>query len=169
MIRARFVVLGIGIAVLAAACASKTASTGSGSGGSSGAATVDVRQVPGTGAVLTDAAGMSLYSPAQEANGTIMCTAACTQIWIPLRAPASGAPTASPDVSGTLAVLHRPDRIDQVTLDGAPLYTFVQDTAAGQVNGNGASDSFGGTSFTWKVETVGAPAPMPTSPGSHGY
>jgi predicted lipoprotein with Yx(FWY)xxD motif len=170
MVRTRFVVLGIGIALVAAACGTKAANTGSGSG-SSGSATVDVRTVAGVGSVLTDAGGMSLYSPTQEANGTIMCTGACTQVWIPLKAPASGSPTAAPDVSGTVAVVHRPDGIDQVTLNGAPLYTFVQDTAAGQVNGNGASDNFGGTSFTWRVETSGGPAPISTSPssGGHGY
>ena len=42
----------------------------------------------------------------------------------------------------------------QVTFGGKPLYTFVQDSP-GQVTGNGVTDSFGGTSFTWTVASTG--------------
>jgi hypothetical protein len=54
----------------------------------------------------------------------------------------------------------------QVTFGGKPLYTFVQDTP-GQATGNGAMDSFGGTSFTWTAATTSAPASAgATSTGS---
>ena len=42
----------------------------------------------------------------------------------------------------------------QVTFGGKPLYTFVQDSS-GQVTGNGVTDNFGGTSFTWTVASTG--------------
>jgi hypothetical protein len=41
-----------------------------------------------------------------------------------------------------------------VTWGGKPLYTFVQDSP-GQVTGNGFSDQFNGTSFTWTVASTG--------------
>ena len=53
-----------------------------------------------------------------------------------------------------------------MALDGAPLYRFYQDTAAGEVNGNGIMDAFGTASFTWHLETGGAPVKgTPAVPG----
>jgi Secreted repeat of unknown function len=37
----------------------------------------------------------------------------------------------------------------QLTLDGAPLYTFTLDKAPGEVTGDDLTDSFGGVEFTW--------------------
>jgi predicted lipoprotein with Yx(FWY)xxD motif len=109
--------------------------------------------VDGAGTVLVDASGDALYSSSQEANGVIRCTGSCAQIWEPVTA--SGAPTGSADVTGKLGTVKRPDGPEQVTLDGAPLYTFAEDSP-GQVNGDGFRDTFGGKDFTWHVITVGA-------------
>jgi predicted lipoprotein with Yx(FWY)xxD motif len=151
---------------------STTASAGSSAGGE----TVSVATVSGTGAVLVDASGMALYSPDQEAGGTIKCTGSCEAIWKPLTVSGSAKPTASADVSGTLATVNRPDGSEQVTLDGAPLYTFSEDGGAGQVTGDGVSDSFGGQSFTWHVVTASGAAGAGTtsttsssSSGGYGY
>ena len=40
-----------------------------------------------------DQSGMALYTPAQEANGKVLCTDACEAFWKPL-VPGSGTPTA---------------------------------------------------------------------------
>ena len=48
-----------------------------------------------------------------------------------------------------------PDGDQQVTLDGKPLYTFAQD-GTGEATGDGVTDSFGGTSFTWTVASAGS-------------
>ena len=45
---------------------------------------------------------------------------------------------------GSVGDITRPDGSSQVTLNGAPLYRFYQDTAADTANGNGIRDSFGG-------------------------
>ena len=170
MKRARMAVLGIAIAVAAAACGGAAAGSGgaSSTAASAKSATVSVRSVPGVGSVLTDSQGRTLYSPAQEANGKILCTGACTSIWIPLTLAGNGAPTAAAGVSGSVGSLARPDGITQVTFDGAPLYTFFQDTAPGQVNGNGQQDSFGGMSFTWHAETASGAAAGMAGTGSTG-
>jgi predicted lipoprotein with Yx(FWY)xxD motif len=176
MIRGSIVAVGLGFALLAAACSSATTTSSTAAGSTAAGSTSDtvsVRQVPGVGSVYTDANGMALYTPAQEATGKISCVGACTSIWIPLSAPSSGSATESPDVHGTVGVIKRPDGSSQVTLNGAPLYRFYQDTAAGTANGNGISDSFGSASFTWHVAAPdsatsanAANSPSPATPAS---
>jgi predicted lipoprotein with Yx(FWY)xxD motif len=92
--------------------------------------------------------------------------------WVPLTAP--GQPSSSDgDVQSKLGTVKRDDGTTQVTFGGLPLYTFVDDSA-GQVTGNGESDSFGGTSFTWTVASTGggssaaAPSDSSSSGGSSG-
>jgi len=159
-------------AVILAACGS------SGSGGSSGspatasngaATTVVVKSVGGVGNVLVDSSGRALYSPDQEANGTILCTGACTSFWMPLTA--DGTPTAATGVA-QLGVIDRPDGTKQVTAAGKPLYTFTEDSP-GEVKGNGFSDAFGSQHFTWHAVLASGTAAggATTSPGatSSGY
>jgi predicted lipoprotein with Yx(FWY)xxD motif len=117
--------------------------------GSGGNETVSVAMIGDAGSVLVDSGGRALYSPAQEANGKILCTGSCEAIWKPLTAP-GGTPSASTDVSGELGTVKRPGGDEQVTLDGAPLYTFTQE-GANEVTGDGLADSFGGQDFTWHV------------------
>ena len=147
-------VVSLVIAALAlSACGSNGDSTTATAAAGTGGETVMTASVDGAGTVLVDADGDALYSPSQEANGMIHCTGSCEQIWTPVSA--SGAPTGSADVTGKLGTVKRPDGAEQVTLDGAPLYTFAEDSP-GQVNGDRVQDSFGGTNFTWHVITVGA-------------
>jgi predicted lipoprotein with Yx(FWY)xxD motif len=165
----RIFALAVGIAFAAAACGGSGGSTTKPAAGSDGT-TISVAQVPGVGNVYTDANGMALYTPEQEADGTIACTGSCTSIWIPLKPPASGSPTKAPQVQGTIGVIDRPDGTSQVTLDGAPLYRFVQDTAARTVNGNGVTDMFDGHTFTWHVDASGDVSSNTASgSGSNGY
>jgi predicted lipoprotein with Yx(FWY)xxD motif len=105
---------------------------------------------------LVDSTGAALYSSDQEKSGTVMCTGACTKIWLPLAAPGSGQPTAGDGVSGKLATVKRPDGARQVTLDGRPLYRFAEDTDKGKATGDNVSDSFGGQKFTWHAEGDGS-------------
>jgi predicted lipoprotein with Yx(FWY)xxD motif len=102
--------------------------------------------------LLVDSTGAALYSSDQEKSGTVMCTGGCTQIWLPLKAPSSGQPTAGDGVSGKLGTVKRPDGARQVTLDGRPLYRFAEDTDKGKATGDNVSDSFGGQKFTWHAE-----------------
>lgn len=160
MSTARIAVAAVTVAAIAAVAAgcgssgsgSSTSTTASGSGMKTSAATVATKQVSGVGSVLVTSNGMALYTPVQEANGMIHCTGSCTAIWVPLT-PGASKVTASGN-AGTLAVLRRPDGTKQVTVDGKPVYTFAEDSP-GQVNGNGASDSFNGQSFTWHAVLAG--------------
>ena len=167
MIKASILAVGIGFALLAAACSSTTSTSTPAAAATSD--TVTVHQVSGVGDVYTDANGMALYTPEQEASGKISCVGPCTSIWIPLAAPASGTATESPDVHGKVGVITRPDGSKQVTLNGAPLYRFYQDTTSGTVNGNGVSDSFGGVDLTWHVAAPQATTTTNTGSSHSGY
>jgi predicted lipoprotein with Yx(FWY)xxD motif len=115
--------------------------------------TVSVESVDGVGDVLVDASGAALYASEQEADGSIVCTGACTTIWKPLTLQGTGDPTGEARLSSPLDVVRRPDGGRQVTFDGRPLYRFDLDGSPGTVTGNGFTDSFDGREFTWHVAT----------------
>ena len=118
---------------------------------SSGSDTVSTKSVSGVGTVLVDSKGDVLYTNDQDTASKMACTSACQSIWPPLTA--SGQPTSSDSaLQAKLAVAN-----GQVTYNGMPVYTFVQDSP-GQATGNGVTDSFGGTSFTWTAVMSGGSA-----------
>ena len=143
-------------------------SVGTGSGGGM-PATVSAKSVNGVGTVIVDGSGFALYSPDQEASGTIMCVGACTTLWPPVTVAAGATPTAGSGVTGTLGVVKRPDGSEQVTINKRPLYRFVRDSSPGDANGNNVSDSFGSQSFTWHAMTAsGQPATSSGRGGGYG-
>jgi predicted lipoprotein with Yx(FWY)xxD motif len=147
------------LALALAACGgsdnSSTTSAASGSSTAAGGDTVTTMSIGGAGNVLVDSQGAALYTNDMDQGSKIACSDACTAIWVPLAAPAGGQPTSSDSsVQDKLGTVKRPDGTTQVTFDGKPLYSFVQDSS-GQVTGDGVSDSFGGTGFTWTVATGG--------------
>jgi predicted lipoprotein with Yx(FWY)xxD motif len=112
------------------------------------------------GTILVTSTGMTLYMNSGDSTTTSVCTSACTPIWPPLTT--SGGPKARSDVKASLlGTLTRPDGSKQVTYNGHPLYTFVNDAAAGQVNGEGIVH-FGGNWYV--VNTSGQPVTSPVSP-----
>jgi predicted lipoprotein with Yx(FWY)xxD motif len=110
------------------------------------------------GAVLVDAQGLTLYHLSGEQNGHFICaSSACTQVWHPLSA-SSGTPTGK---VGSLGTVKRPDGTEQVTYKGTPLYTFTQDHAAGEANGQGVKDV-----GTWSAIKVGAAGATESAPAA---
>ena len=153
--RASRLLAGVAVAaLLLAACGGGgDDSSGDASASQSGNEVVAVASIGDAGAVLVDADGAALYTADQEADGKVRCTASCAETWLPLTVP-DDAELAAADVPGTLATLKRPDGADQVTSDGAPLYTFADDGGPGRVTGDGLSDRFGGELFSWNVTSV---------------
>ena len=113
--------------------------------------------------VLVNAQGMTLYHLSGEEGGKFICTSsACVQVWHPLTVTTASTPTGSV----ALATVKRPDGSVQVTYKGEPLYTFAQDTAPGQANGQGIKDV--GTWSAVVLEAGGATTTTPSgSEGSH--
>jgi predicted lipoprotein with Yx(FWY)xxD motif len=127
-----------------------------------GGQTVSTKSVSGVGTVLVDSSGQALYTNNRDSGMNVACTASCNAIWVPLMAPSGGQPNSSYQaVQSKLGAL----KSGQVTFGGKPLYTFVQDSP-GQVTGNGVTDNFGGTSFTWTVASTGKVTAGSTSTGS---
>lgn len=147
------------VVVLVAALA-----VGMGVAGGQQAATVQVATNATYGPILVDSQGRTLYILTSEKNGTLACTSTtCLGIWPPLTVAAGATPTAGAGVTGTLAVLTRPDGTRQATYNTYPLYYFKGDTAAGQTKGQGLMLGSG----TWEVVKVasvsGATTPAATS------
>jgi len=164
----------VAVVLTVAACGSKsTAATvpSPTTASSSASTTVAVKQISGLGSVLVTSAGLPLYANEQDTSGST-CNGSCTAIWKPLTV--TGTPTES-GVSGKLGVISRTDGSKQVTVNGKPVYTFVEDQP-GQVTGNGAHDQFGNQKFTWHVvlssgqmaSSSGSSSGAPSS-GTSGY
>jgi predicted lipoprotein with Yx(FWY)xxD motif len=130
-----------------------------------------VEAIDGVGDVLVDSAGAALYTADQEMDGKVRCTRSCADIWLPLTLSGSGDPTGPDDVAGELGVAERPGGARQLTFDGQPLYRFADDPMAGQVTGDGLSDTFDGRLFSWQVATAAGGSgegAQPPSPGPYG-
>ncbi len=177
----------LGIAVLAAlalgaaACSSSPSkgttndhpgTSGFASPASAAADTVKMASTPGFGNVLVDSAGMALYTygPDKGRNGVSNCSGSCAQAWPPLTVPAGTTPTRGTGVTGTVSVVKQVNGAYQVTYDGLPLYTFVQDSAPDQVTGNNVAGfsvakpaSYGSSSAASSTPTTSAGS------GGNGY
>jgi predicted lipoprotein with Yx(FWY)xxD motif len=104
--------------------------------------TVDEHTISGLGSVLTDSAGRTLYMFAPDKQKSVTCTsAACVKAWPPLTA--SGSPKAGSGVKSSLLGTIKDGSSTVVTYNHWPLYTFVDDTKAGEAKGQGVS-GFGG-------------------------
>jgi predicted lipoprotein with Yx(FWY)xxD motif len=85
---------------------------------------------PGT--ILVDAAGKTLYAFANDQGTTSACTGGCASIWPALMA--TGTPTAG---SGVDASKLSAASTGQVVYNGHLLYTYANDSAPGDTNGQG--------------------------------
>jgi predicted lipoprotein with Yx(FWY)xxD motif len=88
--------------------------------------------------VLVNSQGMTLYALSGEQGGKFICSnSACEGVWHPLTVSSGSTPTGT---VSSLSVVKRPNGTTQVTYKGLPLYTFAQDHAAGEANGQGVKD-----------------------------
>ena len=86
------------------------------------------------GKALVDAKGMTLYTFDRDAAGKSNCNGQCAQNWPPLMAAADAT------ASGDWSVVTRDDGAKQWAYKGKPLYTWVKDTQAGEVTGDGVNN-----------------------------
>lgn len=89
-------------------------------------------------AVLTDAEGLTLYYFRNDADGTSVCNAPCSDTWPPV--PADAQIDTSALQLARLGSTTRDDGTGQLTYARRPLYTYVDDAAPGDVNGQGVGD-----------------------------
>jgi len=144
-----FVALGAAAVIALAACggsssSSSKKSTTTTSKGAAAAAVVKTANSSTLGTIVVDSTGKTVYT---LTNGSqqVACSGACLQVW-----PAVSLPAGTTKATGT-GVKNVAAMGTQITISGAPVYTFSGDTAAGSTNGEGIT-SFGGT---WHVVKVG--------------
>jgi predicted lipoprotein with Yx(FWY)xxD motif len=102
--------------------------------------------------VLVNSKGMPIYLLTGDSKSHPKCTGAqCLSAW-PAVTSKSMKPTLGKGVKGKVAVWHHKG-INQVTLNGHPLYTYAADSA-GSASGQGLK-SFGGT--WWLLTASGSP------------
>ena len=88
--------------------------------------------------VLTNSAGMTLYTFDKDSAGKSACNGGCAASWPPLMA------TATDKASGDYTIVTRDDGAKQWAYKGKPLYLWVKDTKPGEKSGDGV----GGV---WKI------------------
>jgi predicted lipoprotein with Yx(FWY)xxD motif len=149
-----------GGAVLLAACGSsgtpsasgttKAANASSTTPAAAGSVVISTRSTS-HGTVLVNAKGRTLYWFAIDTPTTSKCTGSCATYWPPV----IGKPTAAAGTSlmHALGSITRSNGQIQATYDGHPLYTYIGDTAAGDVKGNGKNLSGG---LWWAATPSGA-------------
>ena len=123
-------------------------------------ADVRIEMTDEMGPVLADARGHTLYTwRGDRRPGQSNCTStrynhangagsmsyeipesnlrpSCVQIWPPLVAAADAKPV------GSWSIINRDDGIRQWAIEGKPLYTFVQDSQPGEINGAASDGRF---------------------------
>lgn len=132
--------------------------------------------------ILVNAQGMALYLFTLDKHNKSVCTGECAEYWPPALVPkGTTVAPALAGIRGTFGVSTRAGGQRQLTYDGAPLYTFVEDKKPGEMTGQGAQ---GGTWWVVVVDTASAvpgasappastsaptPTPVPSSGGYGGY
>jgi len=89
------------------------------------------------GTIVVDGKGMTAYYFLKDTkgSGTSACSGDCAAAW-----PAITTTNATPTVTGVTAevgTIPATDGALQITIDGRPIYTFAQDSAPGDVKGQG--------------------------------
>ncbi len=110
--------------------------------------------------LLVDAKGLPVYLLTGDSAMHSLCSGSCLTYW-PAVTTSSKKPTLGAGVSGKVGVWHHKG-INQVTLNGHPLYTYAQDSK-GAALGEGLK-SFGGV---WEVMSASG-SPMAKSKSSTG-
>ena len=144
-------------ALLLAGCGSTSPtarSTPTPTGSNAAASAAQVSTTSGSlGVFLVDGRNRTLYAFDADPQGSSGCYDACATAWPPLTT--TGDPTAAGDATTKkLSTATRTDGTTQVLYGGHPLYTFAQDSAAGQTTGQGLTQQGG---MWWVVGVDGTP------------
>ena len=83
-----------------------------------------------SGGMLTNGAGMTLYTFDNDAGGKSACNGPCAANWPPLMAAADA------KASGDWTIITRDDGAKQWAYKGKPLYLWSKDTKAGDKTGD---------------------------------
>lgn len=152
--RPQLLVAAVAASALLAACGSSDGKSSSSTSSrsaprSSGSASATVKTASNSRlgkTILVNGQGMTLYRLSGETSAKFICASSCVAIWHPATV-ASGTKPSGPVAS--LSVVKRPEGAEQIAYKGMPLYTFAEDKAPGEANGQGIKDV-----GTWSVVAV---------------
>src|SRR3954471_3984306 len=121
------------------------------------------------GKIVVDSKGRTLYAFGHDLKNKSRCSGACATNWPPALSPAK--PKVGAGISkAKLRVIKRSDGGRQLSYAGHPLYRYIGDSKAGDVNGQGLN-FFGGV---WNVMSGGGkvvtqtPQSQSSTPSSGG-
>jgi predicted lipoprotein with Yx(FWY)xxD motif len=89
------------------------------------------------GKYMTGEDGKTLYTFKNDTAGKSACSGSCATNWPAFTLDDGEKAVGGDGASGAIATIKRDDGKDQVTYNGAPLYYFAGDSAAGDTNGQG--------------------------------
>jgi predicted lipoprotein with Yx(FWY)xxD motif len=135
--------IGVGVLGVGAAMAATTAAHSSNG-------TVNITKSAKYGMVLVSSTGRTLYRFTPDSKNKNTCKGQCATYWPAYMAKGSAKPTAGTGTSSALIGTIKHGKGLQVTYGGFPLYTYVGDTKAGQMNGEGKDKTW------YVVSTKGA-------------
>lgn len=92
------------------------------------------------GAVLTDSAGMTLYFFSRDAAGSSACAGNCRSMW-PVYYSSHAAESEGIE-SGDIGTITLIDGTLQTTYKGWPLYFYANDSAPGEIEGDGVGGNW---------------------------
>ena len=89
--------------------------------------------------ILTDSRGFTLYFYIPDTPTQTTCAGVCARNWPPLLAAASDQTLSADPLPGKFTIQHTENR-NQVEYNKHLLYTYIGDTAPGQMTGNGVDE-----------------------------
>lgn len=119
------------------------------------AATLSSMAHAGNDNILTDKAGMTLYTFDKDSKNTSVCYDGCASKWPPYTAKADAKAKKK-----NWGIITRKDGTQQWTYNKKPLYTWVGDAKSGDTNGDG----LGGV---WHVAKTNKKANKESAKNSH--
>jgi len=108
------------------------------SAGMTAAVKISTRKLPKVGTVLVNSKGRTLYMFVPDKRKKVTCVRTCAAAWPPVKLPKGSKAVAVGKVKAALLGSDKdPAGGRVVTYNKWPLYTFVNDSAAGQAKGEG--------------------------------
>jgi predicted lipoprotein with Yx(FWY)xxD motif len=147
-----------------AACGSSSPSTSSAPAAQAGSGSGIKTASTSVGTILVSPAGKAIYWFAIDTPTKSNCTGSCLTYWPPVKGPVTAA--AGVSLPGTFGTIKGAGGTTQATYMGHPLYTYVGDSSAGQVSGNGKNLSGG---LWWAMTPSGSKPSGGAAPTSGGY
>jgi predicted lipoprotein with Yx(FWY)xxD motif len=152
------------IAVTAGVLASSPSNAGPAKPAAS--ANVITTRSTGSGPILVDGKGRTVYLFAQDTGTTPTCTSTCSGYWPPVPATAT-AKTAGGATATDLSSVAAPGGGRQLTYVGHPLYYFAGYQNAGDTNGQNL-DQFGAKWYVLNPAGAAVTAPITKAASSSG-